>query len=203
MATPRSRSTLHLQLGQEIIYLIMAIAIAAAFYMAALRASDHRSRRDPPIIVMREADGYFFPTGSAILSPAFEQRLRNEVIPRLAATGQEYQATVIEVIGHTDEVPLRQARRHETNLDRSLLPFLRDGIGEPVAADNVGLGMARAIAVAHVLRESPLRKGFEIIPMSAGAFQRPNDTASLSGGTAIPDQARRRIEIRVRRQQVR
>jgi flagellar motor protein MotB len=203
MVTPRSRSTLHLQLGQEIIYLIMAVAVAAAFYMAVLRATDHRSQKDPPIIVMREADGYFFPTGSAILSTGFEQRLRREVVPRLAATGREYRATVIEVIGHTDEVPLRQSRRHETNLDRSLLPFLRDGSGEPVAADNVGLGMARAIAVAHVLRESPLREEFQIIPMSAGAFQRPNDTAALMGGTAIPDQARRRIEIRVRRQQVR
>jgi len=63
--------------------------------------------------------------------------------------------------------------------------------------------MARAIAVAHVLRESSLRDRFQIIPMSAGAFQRPNDTAALAGGTALPDRARRRIEIRVRRQQAR
>lgn len=202
MVTPRSRSTLHLQLGQEIIYLIMAIAIAVAFYMAVLQAKDDRPEIDPPIIVMREADGYYFATGSALLSPEFERRLRSEVIPRLEVTSRAYRATVIEVIGHTDEVPLREERRHGANLDRSLLPFLQDGVGEPIAADNVGLGMARAIAVAHVLRESSLRDRFQIIPMSAGAFQRPNDTAALAGGDAVPDQARRRIEIRLRRQQV-
>jgi flagellar motor protein MotB len=203
MAAPRSRSTLHLQLGQEIIYLIMAIAVAAALYLAAQRAADRRNEIDPPIILMREADGYYFPSGSALLSSQFKQKLRTEVIPRLEATGRAYHATVIEVIGHTDEVPLRLDRRHEANLDRSLLPFLENGTGEPLAADNVGLGMARAIAVAHVLRQSNLAQHFQIIPMSAGAFQRPDDTASLSGGTARADQERRRIEIRVRRQSTR
>ena len=194
---------MHLQLGQEIIYLIMAIAVAAVLYLAAVRAGDHRNDDDPPIILMREADGYFFSTGSALLTPEFEQRLRSEVIPRLVETGRTYGASVIEVIGHTDEIPLRQERRHSANLDRSLLPFLRDGTGEPIAADNVGLGMARAIAVAHVLQQSHLRDSFQIIPMSAGAFQRPDDTAALTGAPAAADRARRRIEIRIRRQRAR
>jgi flagellar motor protein MotB len=193
---------LHLQLGQEIIYLIMAIAIFAALYLAIQLTRDRRPEKDPPIILMREADGYSFPTGSALLSPEFERKLNEEVIPKVQETGTAYRATVIEVIGHTDQVPLKLVRRLEADLDKSLLPLLLTGKGEPVAADNAGLGMARAVAVAHLLRKSPLGSRFQIIPLSAGPFQRPDDTAAV-GGAAVADEARRRIEIRVRRQTVR
>lgn len=202
MQGARRRSMLHLQLGQEIIYLIMAIAIFAAFYMAIQLTRDRRPEKDPPIILMREADGYSFPTGSALLSPEFGRKLNEEVVPKVQETGTAYRATVIEVIGHTDEVPLKLGRRLEADLDKTLLPLLLTGKGEPVAADNAGLGMARAVAVAHLLRKSPLGSRFQIIPMSAGPFQRPDDTAAV-GGAAVADEARRRIEIRVRRQTVR
>ncbi len=202
MKGARRRSMLHLQLGQEIIYLIMAIAIFAALYLAIQLTRDRRPEKDPPIILMREADGYSFPTGSALLSPEFERKLNEEVIPKVQETGTAYRATVIEVIGHTDQVPLKLVRRLEADLDKSLLPLLLTGKGEPVAADNAGLGMARAVAVAHLLRKSPLGSRFQIIPLSAGPFQRPDDTAAV-GGAAVADEARRRIEIRVRRQTVR
>lgn len=195
-----TRSTLHLQLGQEIIYLIMAIAVFAAMILFSRQST---IEREPPIILMREADGYSFDTGSAALSPDFQRKLAEQVIPQVSEIGDTFHATVIEVIGHTDEVPLKQSRRHVANLDQTLGEYLKDGTGEPIAADNVGLGMARAVAVARVLRQSPLAQRFEIIPISAGAFQRPDDTAGGLGSGAVSEKDRRRIEIRVRRKTVR
>jgi flagellar motor protein MotB len=196
-----ARSTLHLQLGQEVIYLLMGLAVCAALYFAALLKRDTADQRDPPIILMREADGFFFQAGSALLSPKFEKKLRDNVIPQVEKTGRKYRASVIEVIGHTDEVPLRLSRRAETNLDRSLSPFLLGTADrEPIAADNVGLGMARAVSVARVLRASPLAASFQIMPLSAGPFQKNDDTAALGTDTPADMRQRRRIEIRLRRQ---
>ena len=193
------RSTLHLQLGQETVYLIMAIAVFAAVYMAVLLRRPNEPIKDPPIIVMKEADGYYFPTGSSSISPAFARKLTAQVLPRVREIGRQYNAGVVEVIGHTDEVPLRRISRFETNLDSALMPLLNGRSGSPpVAADNIGLGMARAVAVARLLRQQPDMEQFQIVPLSAGPFSQTNDTVSR-GDDTIADRERRRIEIRVRR----
>jgi flagellar motor protein MotB len=75
----------------------------------------------------------------------------------------------------------------------------KNDIGKPVqAADNAGLGMARAVAVARVLRSAPDLSDFQIFPISAGAFERADDTMTLADDPK-DDQERRRIVIRVRR----
>lgn len=195
---PRSRSTLHLQLGQETIYLIMAIAVFAAVVFAAMLA-DRRRTADVPIIQMREADGFFFPNGSAALSEDFRRKLAAQIIPDVAETGRAYDARIVEVVGHTDQVPFDSRARRAANLDETLAPLLA---GEQAmaakAADNVGLGMARAVAVAAILRASDRLRGYEVIPLSAGPFQRPDDTAS-TGDQVVSQRERRRIVIRLRR----
>lgn len=198
-STPSTnRSSLSLQLGQETVYLIMAIAVFASVVMAALMARDQAPRKDPPIIRMREADGFYFPAGSALVSPGFSQRLTREIIPNVARIGAQYEADVVEVIGHTDEVPLRLSRTRG-NLDESLMPLFNGKVAEPPqAADNAGLGMARAVAVARILRSAESLKRFQVMPLSAGAFERIDDTMS-DGTTAEDQQERRRIVIRVRR----
>ena len=120
-------------------------------------------------------------------------------MPLVQSIGRDAEAEVVEVIGHTDEVPLNARVRRLANLDETLMPQFSGGVSDaPQAADNVGLGMARAVAVARVLRSAPLLSSFQIMPMSAGAFERADDTMA-DGTSAKDEQERRRIVIRVRR----
>lgn len=203
MSRGSTRSTLHMQMGQETIYLLLAVTmfttIVLGAYLLALRAEI--KPRDPPIIVLPEAEGYYFPAGSAALNPDFEAKLRSRVIPRLREIGKSYDASVIEVIGHTDEVPVHGGGRLGSNLDTTLVPLL---LGEaappPTASDNVGLGMARAVAVAAAIRASGLGASFTIVPLSAGPFLKPDDSV-MTGGEPLADESRRRIEVRMRRRE--
>jgi flagellar motor protein MotB len=150
----------------------------------------------PPIIRLSEANGYFFPVGSAEVDPGLAQRLRTAVTDKLVATLETYDVDVIEVIGHTDDLPVSQKA---SNLDRSLSDVLRNGA--PVAnltpADNAGLGFARAVAVARVLMQDPKLAGYRILPLSAAQMTAPDERLSFPGGGDMKE--RRRIEIRVRR----
>jgi len=68
-----------------------------------------------------------------------------------------------------------------------------------IPVDNAGLGLARALEVARVLREQPELKGVKVVPLSAGQLMRKGDLLSPGGGATLNDRDRRRIEIRVRR----
>jgi flagellar motor protein MotB len=197
MRLPTSnRSTLHLQMGQETIYLLLTMAVFAALALATYVVRQRRPYEDPPIISLSEAQGFFFATGSAELSSTFRQQLVGPISQKVRAIADKYDAHTVEVIGHTDEVPLGGTR---SDLDATLVPwFLGKQNRPPVASDNTGLGMARAVAVARALRESGLSQGFTIIPLSAGSILRPDDTVT-DGEAPVADEKRRRIEIRVRR----
>jgi hypothetical protein len=216
---PRSRqSILHLQMGQEVIYLLLTVALVAALVLvaragrraapllpepaAAPAAPPAPLPTDgsdlPPIIMLSEAQGYFFPLGSAEISLAFRQRLAREVVPRIRDLGRRHRVDVIEVLGHTDEIPLRLDRR--TNLDLALLPYLNATAEMPPlqAADNVGLGMARAAAVARELLLDPRLHGYTVLPLSAGQAIAV-DQSLATGERAADERMRRRIELRLRR----
>ena len=167
--------------------------------LAELREIKNPLSDQPPIILLREADGYYFPSGSAELSPGFSDLLIKKVVPRIRIVSQKYRAKVIEIIGHTDEVPLRSRARVGANLDSQIIPWLAGRISTtPKAFDNVGLGMARAVAVVRVLSKAGLQNKLVIVPLSAGAMVLPNET--IADGTNTGDsEDRRRIEIRVRR----
>lgn len=148
----------------------------------------------PPIITITEAQGYSFPTGSAAISSNFEDLLRTNIAVALQKNVSDYNANVIEVFGHTDEQP----KSGYSNLDSFLINAINGRI--PIlklqSADNVGLGMARAVAVVQVLSSCPELAGVTILPYSAG--QAINSLGSLSEGMKGDDPARRRIEIRLR-----
>src|ERR1700720_2384923 len=78
----------------------------------------------PPIIRMSEADGYFFKSGSAELSPTFRDTLVNKTSKEILNYIRKYDVDVIEVVGHTDERPV--GARQYSNLDRDLLPVLKN-----------------------------------------------------------------------------
>ncbi|PKA43235.1 hypothetical protein CWR43_14425 [Rhizobium sullae] len=150
----------------------------------------------PPIINLSEAGGYFFQSGSAELTAPFEDKLRGSISDQIAQSLQQYQVDIIEVIGHTDEQPIS---RMTSNLDQSFIDVLggKKPISEVLPADNAGLGLARAIAVANVLTADEKLNGATILPMSAAQLVLPGDT--LTTGQAGNVESRRRIEIRIRR----
>lgn len=150
----------------------------------------------PPIINLSEAEGNYFKVGSATLSRTFEAKLAGEITDRLAALLEQYKVDLIEVVGHTDEQPLAG---ETTNLDQHVRAVLSGG--EPVEVlkpgDNAGPGFARAIAVTRVLAAQPKLKAATILPYSGAQLIMPGD--SVSPGLSGSVEARRRIEIRVRR----
>src|SRR3954468_3931964 len=79
----------------------------------------------PPIINLSEAGGYYFEVGSAELGPDFKTALVDKGAPRILEIAAEYpDVDVIEVIGHTDEQPIKH---RSSTLDGALLEALRTG----------------------------------------------------------------------------
>jgi flagellar motor protein MotB len=150
----------------------------------------------PPFFSLSEAGGYYFDSGKATLRPEFEKNLRAKVIPRLKESVDDYDVDVIEVIGHTDEVPMSGQSNLDTNLiaasvNKAPISGLR-------STDNAGLAMARAVAVVRLLRADKRLAGVTILPLSGAQMIVPVDR--MADGTARgDDQQRRRIEIRLRK----
>ena len=164
--------------------------------LAAQDAGAGKAHEWPPIINLSEAGGYFFKSGSAELTTAFTAKLNSSIGDEIADNLKRYQVDIIEVIGHTDE----QAVSHVgSNLDKTFIDVMngKKPITAMEPADNAGLGLARAIAVANVLKADGKLKEATILPMSAAQLVLPGDTVTM--GQAGGVEARRRIEIRIRR----
>jgi flagellar motor protein MotB len=150
----------------------------------------------PPFFSLSEAGGYYFESGKATLRSDFERKLRSTVIPALRRNIEEYGVDVVEVIGHTDEVPMVGT----SNLDSTLIRASANQLATQSlrSTDNAGLAMARAVAVVKILRADPRLREVTILPLSGAQMIVPVD--KLADGTAAKsDQLRRRIEIRLRR----
>jgi flagellar motor protein MotB len=163
-----------------------------------LTAAGSGGHQWPPIIRMSEADGYFFKSGSAELSPTFHDALVDQTPIEILNYIRKYNVDVIEVVGHTDERPI--GIRQYSNLDRDLLSVLKNtaGVASLTPADNAGLGLARAVAVVSVLRQSPLLAGYKLIPLSGAQLVNIDETLAVAGSPGDIQQ-RRRIEIRLRK----
>lgn len=162
------------------------------FVRDALRAA----REWPPFFSLSEAGGYYFDSGKATLRSDFRLSLKEKVIPLLAKSIKDYRIDVVEVIGHTDEVPMVG----QSNLDALLIAASTGtvDIGELRSTDNAGLAIARAVAVVQILRADPRLKDVAILPLSAAQMIVPVDRVADGSATAS-DRNRRRIEIRLRR----
>jgi outer membrane protein OmpA-like peptidoglycan-associated protein len=152
----------------------------------------------PPIIALSDADGYQFKTGSAELAPSFLARLSYDIPAKIFDNMKKYDVDVIEVVGHTDEQPLSL---RQSNLDRDLPSVLNNetGVATLVPADNAGLGLARAVSVVSVLRQSPLLAGYKLIPLSGAQLVNTDETLAILGTSNGDIPQRRRIEIRLRK----
>jgi len=87
-----------------------------------------------------------------------------------------------------------------SNLDSELISvFLGNAsVSALLPGDNAGLGMARAVSVAGLLRADPRFASVTVLPLSGGQMILPGDAAT-NGASAGDAEDRRRIEIRVRR----
>lgn len=150
----------------------------------------------PPIITLSEAKNNYFRSGSAELTATFVEKLKSSIADQIATNLQAYGADIVEVIGHTDEQPLSRA---VSNMDKNAIDVLlsRKGVDVLEPADNAGLGLARAISVANVLKANPSLGGVTVLPLSAAQLILPGD--KLTGGEIGAVETRRRIEIRIRR----
>ena len=150
----------------------------------------------PPIINLSEAKGHTFERGKAEVTANFQVHLHKVVVPHLLDLAQRYRVTIIEVIGHTDE---QKIAAKTSNLDWFLLDVVNNNgnVSELIPADNAGLGLARAAAVARILKQDERMKNFTILPLSGGQLINVDDTMTAGGGG--DDKKRRRIEIRLRR----
>lgn len=163
---------------------------------AVTRASLGKKGEWPPFFSLSEAGGYYFESGKATLRPDFEAKLKTSIIPLLKQYIDDYGVDVVEVIGHTDEVPMVG----DSNLDRLLIPASENRVTTEAlhSTDNSGLAMARAVAVIRILRADPRLSGTTILPLSGAQMIVPVDKVA-DGKSAASDQTRRRIEIRLRR----
>jgi hypothetical protein len=118
------------------------------------------------------------------------------IIPLLRKYIDDYGIDVVEVIGHTDEVPMSG----QSNLDSLLIPASQNRVSTETlhSTDNAGLAMARAVAVVRILRADPRMAGVTILPLSGAQLIVPIDKAA-DGQSTMSDQSRRRIEMRLRR----
>lgn len=167
------------------------------FVKTALQSAKNGKKGEwPPFFSLSEAGGYFFDSGKATLRRDFKENLKAKVIPLLAGNIKDYGVDVVEVIGHTDEVPMVG----QSNLDTRLISAStgRYDIGQLRSTDNAGLAIARAVAVVQILRADPRLKDVTILPLSAAQMIVPVDKVA-DGTAAASDQSRRRIEIRLRR----
>jgi flagellar motor protein MotB len=162
-----------------------------------LREPETAGHRWPPIIRLSEADGNYFKTGSAELTPEFRSKLTDSIPEQILASIKEYGVDVVEVVGHTDEQPVGS---RPSNLDHDLVPVLKDkgSITSLVPADNAGLGLARAASVVSVLLQSQKLAGYRLIPLSGAQLVNVDESLALSG-TPGDIRERRRIEIRLRK----
>jgi len=122
----------------------------------------------PPVFDLTDAKGFSFESGKSELTLAFEEKLRVAIIPRIqeAIRNEGFEITVIEIIGHTDEVEVKNG---VSNLDKELLYHLGIDADRPnlKPAGNAGLGLARATAVRKFLLQQGSFTDFTIIELSA------------------------------------
>lgn len=182
---------------------VLFVLLPAPVEDAAVQAIE--AREEPPIIVINTADR-FFALGSAALTPAFEaylgadegafRQIAEEIQTR---NGNDLtRVDTLEIIGHTDGIPLKS----RGNLDTELPGFLSGAHGDLAGlkpGSNNDLGLLRALAVKQAwgrfVAAHPEQSALAVIavrtysagqtlPVEPGSFKRKDERA-------------RRIELRL------
>jgi len=154
---------------------------------------------NPPIVILSERNqNYRFAVGSAKISDDFKQALDARIIPWLDRQSKRCNCDAIEVIGHTDSLPVNSGR---SNLDDQLIKaFNQEQTPQLVPGSNLDLGMMRALSIIRYLKqaqtEGQLTQIQYFLPYSAGQMLKPNHTLDISPDRT-ENERRRRIEMRL------
>lgn len=171
----------------------------------------------PPIIQISEHNkDYRFESGSSVMGSAFISGLRNVEFNTLATEilkrdkGSGVKVNTLEIIGHTDGVPLSG----NGNLDQRLPDVLAGSAAGPSglrAGSNNDLGLLRALAVReqwdNYIREKPdhereILGRIRVRCYSAGQTILPEEVENpIAEDFRQPDPGARRIEMRLTRLQ--
>lgn len=170
-------------------------AFLAALFLIAVVLTEKQRLENPPIIILSEENKAFrFQSGSAEVPSAFVLALRDRIVPEIDRLSRKYQCDSIEIIGHTDSVPVKK------NL--STMDAVSDSLSGAMPGSNVDLGMMRAISVMRLFKEAKTTGRLSmikyIIPYSGGQLILPNRALSW-GFERNGNNARRRIEVRLLR----
>lgn len=167
--------------------------------LANARAMIAQQPESPPIIILSERNqNYRFAVGSATISRSFQRALDNRIIPVLEEQSQRCNCDAIEVIGHTDSLPVNSGR---SNLDEELIAaFTQEETPSLVPGSNLDLGMMRALSIIRYLKQAQkqgrLTQIEYFLPYSAGQMLKPDHTLDTSPETR-ENERRRRIEMRL------
>ena len=156
----------------------------------------------PPHITIPNAGKYSFVLGKAELTPELKNFIAKDIVPQIKDTFQKYPINTIEVIGHTDGLPIKG----NSNLDQCLnqIAIQNRKCKYLEAGSNADLGLMRALAVIKALqKEEELLQLFKDEGIDKNKVFRAYSAAQLylpDGTIAPPDpnanEDRRRIEIR-------
>lgn len=197
-------------------FLIMILLLLLAISKSALLASNSQEKeqkiknleaeikrlKDPPVIVIKDSDrddqgrSLKFQTGKADLPEGLRLFVEGNVVEKLEEFSQYYQGYVVDIIGHTDG---QETFNPASNLDQ-ILEQVADGT-QPVKnlkpGSNADLGLMRSLAVMKKLQDIQKKgrlQGLKFRAYSAAQLFLP--AGEYAPQNRIPDETRRRIEIR-------
>lgn len=161
----------------------------------------------PPHIIMSETRGFSFPSGSSKLSGEFREKLGTEVVAHIEQAIHDHHINLIEVIGHTDGVPVKRGTKQIDGTLETIAGEAYNPDREPraVQGSNTDLGMLRALEVVKLLKQLRYQGRLKEINPDTGFRAYSSGQLTLvdgklsNGQSRGDDSARRRIEIRLTR----
>jgi hypothetical protein len=161
----------------------------------------------PPHIIMSETRGFSFPSGSSKLSGEFREKLSTEVVAHIEQAIHDHHINLIEVIGHTDGVPVKRGTKQIDGTLETIAGEAYNPDREPraVQGSNTDLGMLRALEVVKLLKQLRYQGRLKEIDPDTGFRAYSSGQLTLvdgklsNGQSRGDDSARRRIEIRLTR----
>lgn len=159
----------------------------------------------PQTISLKEAEGFTFDSGSGELSGIFTDKLADLLKTERAVNLLNNPRTkVIEIIGHTDNQPVKAWR--SSTLDKEVINVLAgmSPIKSLQYGSNTDLGLIRAVSVYLYLKQlqadGQLRADLQFRIYSAGQLLLPSGQLAIANTEGIQEnldvQEKRRIELK-------
>jgi outer membrane protein OmpA-like peptidoglycan-associated protein len=163
----------------------------------------------PIVLGLDEVKGFRFDPGSADLTPDFKDKLMGDVFTKIKDVAQNYGIEVLEIVGHTDGLPIGYSR---SNLDQLLNGLELESIDRQMISSlkggsNADLGLMRALSVAFYLNDltsssdDPDIRSLVFRVYSAAQLIDPEKDA-IGGAPNLNIGERRRIELRFTRKSI-